>query len=145
MRYFFFLAICLVDTGNATVVLEGGTGSSGAGNILLTSGTVVDAGHRAYFNGTTTPASDWVWDAANSNGAGNPLEFTFSFSLEGFDISTAELTGLWGIDNVGNVSLNGTLLADLPNVVVGNFNVLDDFSVGPGSDIFVAGLNILNL
>ena len=150
MKFYFlkaaFAGLILTVSGltNATLILEGGTGSTGAGNILLSGGTVVDVSNGAYFNGTTTPASDWVWDVANSNGSANPLLFTFSFSLTGFDVSTAVLTGLWGIDNVGSVSLNGNILSSLPNVITNNFNVLHAFSARPGSSAFVAGLNVLS-
>jgi len=139
------LILTVSSLANATLILEGGTGSTGAGNIILNGGgTTVDVAHNAYFNGATTPASDWVWDLANSNGEANPLNFTFSFSLTGFDALTAELTGLWGVDNVGSVFLNGNLLSSLPNVVTNNFNVLHDLSAGPGSSFFVAGLNVLS-
>jgi len=127
----------------AETVLQGGTGSSGVGNIVLTNGTVTDVGNGAYFNSTTSPASDWVWDSANSTGSSNPLVFTFTFSLSGYDISTASLSGLWGVDNVGSVSLNGTQISELPNLVRGNFNQLHNISVAQGSNLFVQGENVL--
>jgi len=74
----------------------------------------------------------------------NPLNFTFSFSLTGFDVLTAELTGLWGVDNVGSVFLNGQMISSLSGVVTGNFNVLHTLSAGPGSTAFFAGLNVLS-
>ena len=126
---------------NATLILQGGTGSTGAGNISLDSGTVIDVSHSAYYNGATSPASSWVWASGVDQNA--DLSFTFTFSLDGFDISTASLSGLWGVDNVGSVYLNNTLLSDLPNVVTGNFNVLTAFNAGPGSSAFVAGTNTL--
>lgn len=150
MKFYFlkaaFAGLILTVSGltHATLILAGGTGTTGAGNILLTSGTVVDVTNPAYFSGATTPASDWVWDLADSNGSGSPLEFTFSFSLTSFDLPTAVLTGLWGIDNVGTVSLNGNILSDLPDVITNNFNVLHAFSAGPGSSAFIAGLNVLS-
>ncbi len=126
---------------NATLILQGGTGSTGAGNIYLDAGSVIDVSHSAYFNGSTTPASDWVW--ASNVGDNVDLTFKFSFSLDGFDASTAVLTGLWGVDNVGSVSLNGVLLSNLPSVVTGNFNTLTSIFAGPNSSAFVAGLNVL--
>jgi len=138
------LVLSISSIANAGLILEGGTGSKGAGNIILSSGSVVDVGHSAYFNGATTPASDWVWDAAASDGEENPLEFTFSFSLAGYDISTAELSGLWGVDNVGSVFLNGNLISHLPNVVMSNFNTLHKISIGPESNYFIDGLNVLS-
>lgn len=126
---------------NATLILQGGTGSTGAGNIYLDAGSVIDVSHSAYFNGSTTPASDWVWASNVSENA--DLIFTFSFSLDGFDASTAVLSGLWGVDNVGSVSLNGVLLSNLPSVVTGNFNTLTSIFAGPNSSAFVAGLNVL--
>jgi len=137
--------LAVSSIANAGLILEGGTGSGGAGNIFLSGdGSVKDVSHGAYFNGATTPASNWVWDLAGSDTAENPLEFTFSFSLAGFDISTAELTGLWGIDNVGSVFLNGNIISNLPSVVGGNFSALHEIYVGPGSEYFVSGLNVLS-
>ncbi|TWX64776.1 PEP-CTERM sorting domain-containing protein [Colwellia demingiae] len=150
MKFNFLKMACAVliltvsGLANATLILEGGTGSTGAGNIILNGGTSVDVAHSAYFDGATTPASDWVWDLANSDGIANPLDFTFSFSLAGFDVLTAELSGLWGVDNVGSVFLNGNLISSLPDVVTNNFNVLHALSAGPGSSAFVAGLNVLS-
>lgn len=138
------LILTISSLANATLILEGGTGSNGAGNIYLNGGTAVDVGHSAYFNGLTTPASDWVWDETGSQNAAHPLVFTFSFLLTSFDLSSVQLTGLWGVDNVGSISLNGNLLSNLPDVVTSNFNVLHSFSAGANSNFFIAGLNILS-
>jgi hypothetical protein len=137
------LVLSVSSLANAGLSLQGGTGTNGAGNIVLTNGTVVDTNNNAYFQGATTPASNWVWDSEQSNGENEQLIFTFSFSLAGFDVTTASLSGLWGIDNVGTVLLNGNLLSSLPDVVVENFNTLHAFSAGPGSNAFVSGLNVL--
>lgn len=137
------LVLSVSSLANAGLSLQGGTGTNGAGNIVLTNGTVVDTNNNAYFQGATTPASNWVWDSEQSNGENEQLIFTFSFSLAGFDVTTASLSGLWGIDNVGTVLLNGNLLSSLPDVVVENFNTLHAFSAGPGSSAFVSGLNVL--
>jgi Ca2+-binding RTX toxin-like protein len=136
--------LSVISIVNAEVVLQGGTGASGAGNIVLTNGTVVPAGNGAYFNGATTPASDWVWDAANSNGASNPLIFTFTFSLADYDVSTAELLGLWGIDNVGTISLNGTQLSTAPVVSDKIYSPIgspaaDTVALGPGDNCVDVG------
>lgn len=128
---------------NAGLSVQGGTGSNGVGNIILTNGTVKDTGNSAYFNGATTPASDWVWDEANSTIGDANLIFTFSFSLTGYDIATASLSGLWGVDNVGSASLNGNVLSNLPNLAFSNFNQLHELSAGPNSGFFVSGLNVL--
>ena len=140
---FIGLVLSLSGLANAGLSLQGGTGSNGAGNIVLTNGTAIDVNNGAYFQGATTPASGWVWDDANSSGEDEPLIFTFSFSLTGFDVASASLSGLWGVDNVGTVVLNGNLLSSLPDVVASNFNVLHAFSSGPNSGAFVTGLNVL--
>lgn len=127
---------------NASLVLQGGTGSTGVGNIILESGTVIDVSNGAYSTQLTDPSSDWVWASGVDNFAN--LTFSFTFSLDGFDVSTATLDGLWGIDNVGTVSLNGVVLSSLPDVVTANFNVLTAFSAGPGSALFNSGLNVLS-
>lgn len=126
---------------NASLVLQGGTGSTGVGNIVLETGSVIDVSNGAYSDEVTNPSSDWVWASGVDNQA--DLTFSFTFSLDGFDLSTATLTGLWGIDNVGTVSLNGEILSSLPDVVTQNFNVLTAFSAGPGSALFNTGVNVL--
>ena len=126
---------------SASLVLQGGTGSTGVGNIVLESGSVIDVSNGAYFSGSTDPSSDWVWASGVNNFA--DLTFSFTFSLDGFDLSTATLTGLWGIDNVGTASLNGVLLSSLLGIDTRNFNVLTAFSAGPGSSLFNAGVNVL--
>jgi hypothetical protein len=141
-----FAGLMLAVSGltNATLILEGGTGTTGVGNILLSGGaTMVDVSNSNYDNSVTTPESDWIWDSASSNGSANPLEFTFSFSLVGFDVSTANLSGLWGIDNVGSASLNGNVISDLQVVMNTNFNSLTAIAAGPGSAFFQTGLNVL--
>lgn len=140
------LAILVLLVNNmvsAEVVKQGGTGSSGAGNITLSGGTVVDVSDGAYFTGSTSPASDWVWDSANSTGSGNPLTFTFTFSLSGYDSATAAIAGSWGVDNAGSVSLNGTQITSLSNTAAQNYSQLHALSVGTGSSLFVAGENVL--
>ncbi|MBT1449335.1 hypothetical protein KJ365_00450 [Glaciecola sp. XM2] len=129
-------------TSSAALVLQGGTGTTGVGNIDLVSGTVVDVANGAYFSGATSPASGWVW--AENADQFDDLQFTFTFDLTGYDAATADLSGLWGIDNVGTVALNGTVLSSLPDVITANFNYLTAFSADSTSGLFLAGVNVLS-
>ncbi len=117
----------------AAIVAIGGTGSAGAGGFTLVSpGVSTDTGNPAYFNGQTIVggqeiASDWVWPQVEG-GFADSAEYVFEFDLSGFDPTSATLEGLWGVDNIGAVSLNGNLLDSLPNVDLANFNILHAFS-----------------
>ena len=141
-------AIVLSVSGfaNAALILQGGTGSTGAGNIFLSgSATAVDVSNSAYNSSLTTPSSDWVWDGAGSSGSdglGNPLTFTFTFDLTGFDLSTAVLTGFWGVDNQGTVTLNSTQISSLAFGYPA-FQTLTALGAGPDSSAFVAGINVV--
>jgi hypothetical protein len=131
-------------TATAATVAAGGTGSTGAGGFVLATGnTIVDVGNPHYTLVPTTPASGWVWDVAGAI-RDLEIEFRFAFDLTGFDAATASLSGLWGIDNIGSVRLNGVTIAALPSVVLGNFETLHGFAAsGPGAS-FNAGANLLS-
>jgi hypothetical protein len=134
----FFLIVS--SFANASLVKVGGTGSSGAGNIIYTGGgTLSDVTNSAYDNSVTTPASNWVWDGIT----GIATYYTFTFSLAGFDISTANLSGLFGVDNVGVASLNGNVISNLSTPGGGNFNSLTTFASGGSSGFFNTNTNIL--
>jgi len=131
------LSLGVTSMAQAATVAQGGTDASGT--TFASSGSLVLSNNAAYFQGPTTPPSDWVW--LQQDPGNNPVTFNFTFDLTGFQISTASLAGLWGIDNIGSVVLNGTtILSNLPLVEVGNFNVLTAFSSLTG---FNAGLNTL--
>ena len=135
------LAVCAAaGSASATTVAAGGTDTTGAGGFSLVGpGAVISSNlPGTYFSGATDPASEWVW----SNIAGNPT-FQFEFDLTGYDSADATLTGKWGVDNTGTVSLNGNTISSLLNPFsLGNFTVLTDFSTGNDS-YFNAGLNVL--
>jgi hypothetical protein len=134
----FFLTVS--SFAYSSLVKIGGTGTSGAGNIIYSGGgTLSDVSNSAYDNSVTTPASGWVWDGIT----GIASYYTFTFSLAGFDISTANLSGLWGVDNVGSASLNGNLISDLPNFLHSNFSSLKAFAIGGSSGFFNTNANIL--
>ena len=126
----------------ADLIASFGTGSSGSevGGTLTSSEIVFDVNHPAYFQGATTPASNWVWTDDPEGYA--DVTFTFDFDLTGFDLDTVVLMGMWGVDNIGSVFLNGNLLSSLPSVIKGNFNVLTAFSANQAS-LFNQGANSL--
>ena len=129
-------------SAHASTVASFGTGSSGSvtGGTLTPSVSVSDTNHSAYFQGATTPASNWVW--ATSLGPNDSMTYTFEFDLTGYNLNTASLSGYWGIDNIGTVLLNGNILSELPNVVTGNFNVLTAYTASVAS-YFNQGINEL--
>lgn len=131
----------------AAVVAIGGTGSAGAGGFnLISSGVSTDTGNGAYFNGPTIVggqpiASGWVWPQDEGGFAPNAT-YEFTFNLTGFDVASAVLEGLWGVDNFGSVFLNDVEISSLPGVNFGNFAILHAFSATLDS-LFNAGANVL--
>lgn len=126
---------------NAAVVTAAGTGSSGAGGFTLTGGSGVIADvvpHPAWVNSATTPTSNWVWDSAATSF--EELTFSYSFDMTGFDVSTAALSGIWAVDNVGTAMLNGTAIATL-GFLGSSFDQYNAFSAG--NRVFNEGLNTL--
>lgn len=140
-------ALALSGAAEAAVVAVGGTGSAGAGGFTLVSpGVSTDTGNGAYFNGPTVVggqpiASDWVWPQDEGGFAPN-AEYEFSFNLAGFDVASAVLEGLWGVDNFGAVFLNDVEISSLPGIQFGNFAILHAFTATLDS-LFNAGANIL--
>jgi hypothetical protein len=133
---------CGPMAANALLIASYGTGSTGSvvGGTLTSGLPVSDTNNAAYFQGPTTPASNWVWTTDPTGFAA--INFVFSFDLTGYDPNTASLSAIWGIDNIGTATLNGNLLSSLPNVGVGNFNTLTAFSANQGS-LFNPGINSL--
>lgn len=120
---------------NAVLILEGGTNENSAGNILLQGNNSVTAvSFNALSSEITTPNSYWVWDDKNSSN----VTFTFSFSLDGYDASTAKLAGFWGVKNSGTVLLNEQ---EIDASSGGNFSHLDELPLE--TDNFIDGKNVL--
>ena len=135
--------------GVGGAALPAGDGQTDA-NYTLISGTipgvVTGTPAKTYYNGAyaaENAGSRWVsYSGSPFSGAGT-VSVTTTFDLTGFKASTASLSGLWGVDNDGEIFLNGvstgfTLLGSNTN----SFNVLHNFSVGSG---FVAGVNTLTV
>ncbi|HEY2154298.1 MAG TPA: PEP-CTERM sorting domain-containing protein [Isosphaeraceae bacterium] len=91
--------------------------------------------------------SRWIWVNTDGDaGAGSPYTFRLTFDLTGFDPNTAKLSGAWGVDNNGQIQLNGedpvgSGTFALTNSEENNFEVLHSFTITGG---FVAGINTLD-
>ena len=130
---------------NAALIASYGTGSSGSvtgGTLTTDTAWAYDYNNNAYYQGATTPASNWIWGIDPNKDA--TINFTFSFDLTGYDVSTVSLAGMWGADNIGSVSLNGNLLSDLPTATpkYTNFRTLTSYSTSETS-YFNQGVNNL--
>jgi len=134
------VAVVLGGGAQAATVAQGATLVGAGGDIEPTTGTEIASDNPAYSTETTTPASDWVWvdDAETTNAA----TFAFVFDLSGFVPGTASLSGLWGVDNQGSVSLNGTELAAFTTTTTATFSSLSAYGTSvPG--LFNPGTNTL--
>ena len=142
MRIFAMAAAiaAITTTAHAATVSSGATSVSNDGGITLDgAGTTVSSYHRAY--NSTDIGADWVWDTHVSDV--NSASFTFIFDLSGFDAATAVLSGLWGVDNIGSILLNGVEIASMTDVVISNFSLNHSYGTSDSS-LFYEGLNTVN-
>jgi hypothetical protein len=91
--------------------------------------------------------SRWIW--ADQSGVAifdAPYTFQFVFDLTGIDPATVSLSGLWGVDNIGFIRLNGsttgigTGILSLPDVIEENYQSLYSFKLDSG---FLPTINTL--
>ncbi len=132
------LAFGLSTAAHAAVVGQGSTLAGDAGGIDAQGADVsIVSDNDAYSDEITVQPSEWVWvGSINAPSA----TFEFSFDLTGFDVSTASLDGVWGVDNFGSILLNGTLIAELTGNVVDHFSILRGYGTDDAG-LFNQGLN----
>lgn len=139
----------MLGAAQAATIAEGGTGSTGAGGFSITAAsqgdtTAVNVEHWSYFAGDTDPESGWVWNAPLRGGpAGTSLTFEFAFSLDGIDLDSVVMAGLWGINDIGIAYLNGVEISSLATAAYENFSSLTEFEVTDAA-LFAQGENILS-
>lgn len=96
----------------------------------------------------TSADSMWIWaNASGSAAVGTPYTYRLEFDLTGFDLAATTISGAWGVDNIGKITLNGaapmgTGTFVLNTVTAANFNTAYSFSITGG---FTAGLNSLEV
>src|SRR5207248_2247176 len=105
-----------------------------------------------FYNGSCCGGGPWIPDTAssswivdNTSGAasgGDPLTFQTIFSLAGLDPSSASIHLEWGVDDGGNLLLNGNQVASLPGQNGHNWDTLHSLTLNSG---FVAGNNTLQI
>jgi hypothetical protein len=91
------------------------------------------------------PSSNWIAIDATTiqNDPFAPLPYTYyrSFTLTPADLATATISGVWGIDDGGDLKLNGNIVSSLLN----DYTASTPFLVPTGSSFFVNGLNTLTI
>ncbi len=118
--------------------------TSGPGITVATPAEVLNSAHATYASSTE---SRWIWvESDGGAGVNSPYVFTQEFDLTGFDLSTASISGSWGVDNSGFIRLNGQTTGigsgtlSLSGNVTGNFGTFHNFTLNDG---FVPGVNTL--
>lgn len=122
------------SVSQAATISDVGTFAGGTDFVSSGGGAIISSFHPAYLPNSAT--SEWVWDA---DLALSPVTFTHTFDLTGYDHSTASLSGLWGVDNIGTAYLNGTAISSIPFGYPA-FQTLTAYGAASG---FVAGVNTL--
>ena len=87
-----------------------------------------------------TSSSQWISPDPSTIGGLGPFTYTTTFSLTGFDPSTAQISGQWSADDQGTMYLNGVQVAATPSVFSAPWSFLTPFSITSG---FEPGLNTL--
>lgn len=135
----------LFNTGVDSVgaALAGGDGVADSHWTILSSTSPGFAGQQAvtYDNGAYVPNdADSRWISLSSTGTPSFSTTTYrtTFDLSGFDVGTAELSGLFGGDNTTEILLNGAFTG----FVTGNFAFLTPFTLTSG---FVSGVNTFDV
>jgi hypothetical protein len=92
---------------------------------------------------TDTAASGWIGVLNPGSSYQPPVPYTFSetFSMAGFQVATAQISGFWGIDDYGQLFMNGIALS--PSLSGGDYpwGYSMSFSV-PDADL-LPGLNTI--
>lgn len=129
-----------------TGLSAGGTALANGGldahyRIVETGNQAVAYTHPAY--AANNAGSRWI--STDANGGAGPVATTFTyrltFSLDGLDADTAEIHGLWGADNVGQILLNGIDTGVSLSWGTNSFAQLHSFSITDG---FLDGENTLD-
>jgi hypothetical protein len=89
------------------------------------------------------PSSNWVAidPTTSQNAPFLPVTYYRTFSLTPSEVATASISGVWGIDDGGDLRLNGNLVSSLVN----DYTASTPFLVSSGSSFFVPGLNKLTI
>lgn len=120
--------------------------TSGPGITVSVPAEVLNSPPSVY---ASSAESRWIWvESDGGAGVNTPYVFTQTFDLSGFDLSTATISGSWGVDNIGFIRLNGqtsgigsgTLSLSGGSSATSNFNTFHDFALNDG---FVSGVNTL--
>ncbi|MFT4151781.1 MAG: hypothetical protein QM656_16390 [Paracoccaceae bacterium] len=132
------LALAAGSAGAATVVSDA-TGISGT--FTSPDGAVYEPAHDGGWVANDSTAT-WIW--VSGAGINTPVTILYQFTLAGYDAATAALSGLFSLDDIGSISLNGTeIFADnAPYDVGSNWGIVQDYGT-TNSSLFLAGVNTL--
>ncbi|SNR26599.1 hypothetical protein [Puniceibacterium sediminis] len=124
----------------AATVSYGGTKVGDGAGINAYTGVSVASNHSSYAKDSTEISSDWVW--IDDPFSVNTARYSFQFDLTGYDVTTASLSGMWGVDNYGAIYLNGSEIATLSKYNTSNFTTMTAYGTSMSS-LFQGGVNTL--
>ncbi len=128
--------ITVGNTPDAHWTVSQGSGGAAAAKVVDASNT----GGAFFAWAANGPSSSWITVDPNSLGNGSPLPTYYrTFTLTAAQAAIASISGVWGIDDGGELRLNGNLLSSSP----GNYSVTAPFAAG--SVDFTSGLNTLTI
>lgn len=133
------LALAALATSASALTVASGTTQPGDTDNIELVGSNTSVATPGLFSGFgSQPGAEWVW--APGAFANTQHSFSFSFDLTGYDLTTAEVSGIVLVDNTVDILLNGTSFFALPNVIAENYATQNPFSTSDMS-LFFAGVN----
>ena len=128
----FIAAVCAANGAQASVTLFNtgvygpNDGATDPNYFLVGPNTnAITYYNTAYVPDTST--SRWVSYSATGFPGNSTVQFETTFTAN----SAASVSGLWGADNYGTISVNGVQVAELTGTVYPNFDMLHSFSFTP--------------
>lgn len=137
-KYVFAAALVASSAFAANAATVASVGTTGTGPFTVDAGNLIVVSNPAWDLNPTSPYSEWIWsDLDNFSHT-----FTYQFNLAGYSTSSASLNGLIGLDDTGEIYLNGNLIF---SALTGN-HYSNLVSYGTSDDAyFNAGLNTLTI
>ena len=89
-----------------------------------------------------SPTSSWISNSADGNPGNGTVTLQTTFTLSGVDTVGAAISGFWGVDNIGEIFLNGNDTGIGLPYGFDAFENLHPFSI-TNSDWFKVGTNVL--
>lgn len=139
------LSAALAGSAGAQVIANTGQGAQGTldpnWSQPFGQARIISDGNLPGTAWATSPTSRWISMNDSPYQPTGTFNYSTTFDLTGFDISTAILSGQWTVDDYATLMLNGNVLGTQS----GQWSFFTAFTVNGGSGFFTSGVNTLTV